>query len=275
MPSYECIKVETAERITTVTFNRPEKRNAMSPQLNSEMLDALTRLAHDPDTDILILTGAGESFSAGMDLQQYFRDTDHDLVLQEQVRWTMREWAYTKLRFFPRVTIAAVNGWCFGGAFMPLISCDLAIAANEAQFGLSEVNWGILPGGLVTRDIAMALGYRDALYSAMTGDTFDGQRAREIRLVNDSVPLEELNATVQELAQKLLKLNPETLRSIKETFRHASMMDYEQATDYMAAKSAQLLVRDVERGREKGLSQFLDTKEIKPGLEPYRRSPDR
>jgi trans-feruloyl-CoA hydratase/vanillin synthase len=76
---------------------------------------------------------------------------------------------------------------------------------------------------------------------------------------------------VDELAQKLLKLNPETLRSIKETFRHASMMDYEQPTDYMAAKSAQLLVRDVERGRDKGLSQFLDTKEIKPGLEPYRR----
>jgi trans-feruloyl-CoA hydratase/vanillin synthase len=271
MPSYECIRVESAERITTVTFNRPEKRNAMSPQLNTEMLDALTRLAHDPQTDILILTGAGESFSAGMDLQQYFRDTDHDVVLQEQVRWTMREWAYTRLRFFPRVTIAAVNGWCFGGAFMPLISCDFAIAANEAQFGLSEVNWGILPGGLVTRDIATALGYRDALYYAMTGDTFDGQRAREIGLVNQSVPLGELNATVDELAQKLLKLNPETLRSIKETFRHASMMDYEQATDYMAAKSAQLLVRDVERGRDKGLSQFLDTKEIKPGLEPYRR----
>jgi trans-feruloyl-CoA hydratase/vanillin synthase len=274
MPSYECISVETTERITTVTFNRPEKRNAMSPQLNSEMLDALTRLSHDPETDILILTGAGESFSAGMDLQQYFRDTDHDIVLQEQVRWTMREWAYTKLRFCPKVTIAAVNGWCFGGAFMPLISCDFAIAANEAQFGLSEVNWGILPGGLVTRDIATALGYRDALYYAMTGDTFDGQRAKQIGLVNDSVPLEELDAAVSELAQKLLKLNPETLRSIKETFRHASMMDYEQATDYMAAKSAQLLVRDLERGRDKGLSQFLDTKEIKPGLEPYRRTPN-
>ena len=271
MPSYECIKVETSERITTVTFNRPEKRNAMNPQLNTEMLDALTRLATDPDTDVLILTGAGESFSAGMDLQQYFRDTDADVVLQDRVRWTMREWAYTKLRFFPRVTIAAVNGWCFGGAFMPLISCDLAIAANEAQFGLSEVNWGILPGGLVTRDIATALGYRDALYYALTGATFDGVRAREIGLVNESVPREELTTAVHELAQKLLKLNPETLRSTKETFRHASMMDYEQATDYMAAKSAQLLVRDSERGRDKGLSQFLDTKEIKPGLEPYRR----
>ena len=84
MPNYECIKVENADRITTVTFNRPEKRNAMNPQLINEMLDALTRLAGIAETEVLVLTGAGESFSAGMDLQQYFRETDHDPVLQEQ-----------------------------------------------------------------------------------------------------------------------------------------------------------------------------------------------
>ena len=165
----------------------------------------------------------------------------------------MREWAYTKLRFFPRVTIAAVNGWCFGGAFMPLISCDLAIAADEAQFGLSEVNWGILPGGTVTRDIALALGYRDAMHYALTGDTFNGQQAQQMGLVNSSVPREELPSALSELTQKLLKHNPETLRSTKETFRHAARMDYEMATDYMAAKSAQLLLRDTENGRDKGL----------------------
>ena len=274
MPNYECIKVETADRVTTVTLNRPEKRNAMNPQLNNEMLDVLTRLARDPETEVLVLTGAGDSFSSGMDLQEYFRETDDDPVLQEHVRWVMREWAYTKLRFFPRVTIAAVNGWCFGGAFMPLVSCDLSIAADEAVFGLSEVNWGILPGGLVTRDIALALGYRDAMYYALTGATFTGKRAAEIGLVNESVPLAELTERVRALTQELRKRNPQTLRSTKETFRHASRMDYEQATDYMAAKAAQLLVRDTEHGRDKGLSQFLDTKEIRPGIEAYRRDED-
>ena len=101
----------------------------------------------------------------------------------------------------------------------------------------------------------------------MTGDTFDGQRAAEIGLVNTSVPREDLGAAVTELTQKLLKHNPETLRSTKETFRHAARMDYEQATDYMAAKSAQLLLRDKE-GADKGLTQFLDTKEIRPGSSP-------
>jgi trans-feruloyl-CoA hydratase/vanillin synthase len=271
VPEYECIKVESEDRVTTVTFNRPHKRNAMNPQLNDEMLDALTRLRADPGTDVLVLTGAGESFSAGMDLREYFRDTEHDPVLSERTKWVMRQWSYNALRFFPRVTIAAVNGWCFGGAFMPLISCDLAIAADEAQFGLSEVNWGILPGGLVTRDIALALGYRDALYYALTGETFDGQRAKQIGLVNDSVPLSELSGAVRGLTGKLRKLNPHTLRSTKETFYHASSMDYEQATDYIAAKAAQLAGRDPERGRRKGMSQFLDTKEYKPGLGAYRR----
>jgi len=271
MPNYECIKVENEDRVTTVTFNRPSKRNAMSPQLNDEMLEALTRLNGDPDTDVLVLTGEGESFSAGMDLKEYFRDTEHDPVSSERAKWTMREWSYNRLRLFPRVTIAVVNGWCFGGAFMPLVSCDLAIAADEAQFGLSEVNWGILPGGLVTRDIALSLGYRDALYYALTGKTFGGQRAKEIGLVNDSVPRARLGESVKELTSTLLKLNPQTLRSTKEALRHSASMNYEQAADYLAAKAAQLGTRDPEEGRIKGMSQFLDTKEFKPGLGAYRR----
>ncbi|RGE18951.1 p-hydroxycinnamoyl CoA hydratase/lyase [Leucobacter sp. wl10] len=272
MPIYECIKVETENRVTTVTLDRPAKRNAMSPQLNDEMLDALTRLASDPETDVLVLTGAGESFTAGMDLQEYFRDTENDPVLSERAKWTMREWSYNRLRFFPRPTIAAVNGWCFGGGFMPLVSCDFAIAADEAQFGLSEVNWGILPGGLVTRDVVLSMGYRDALYYALTGKPFDGKRAKEVGLVNDSVPRDQLDAAVAELTGTLLALNPHTVRATKEALRHSATMNYEQATDYLAAKSAQLSARDPEQGRKKGLSQFLDTKEFKPGLGAYRRA---
>ncbi len=76
--------------------------------------------------------------------------------------------------WFEKPTIAMVNGWCFGGAFTPLVSCDLAIAAEEATFGLSEINWGILPGGNVTRAVAEVMSHRDALYYIMTGLPFDG-----------------------------------------------------------------------------------------------------
>jgi trans-feruloyl-CoA hydratase/vanillin synthase len=271
MSTYECVKVETADRVTTVTLDRPEKRNAMSPQLNAEMVEVLTRIESDPDIDVVVLTGAGESFSAGMDLKEYFRETRHDPILFERARNTAWQWQYKKLRFMPQVTVAAVGGWCFGGAFQPLISCDIAIAADEAQFGLSEVNWGIIPAGLVTRDVALAMGYRQALYYIITGETFDGRRAKEIGLVNESVPRAELMGRVGELTQRLRGLNPHVLRTAKEAYRHSMDMTYEQAWDYLGAKASQLRARDTEGGSRLGMSQFLDDKTFKPGLGAYAR----
>ena len=81
-----------------------------------------------------------------------------------------------------------INGFCFGGAFTQACACDFAIAADDAVFGLSEVNWGILPGGIVSWNVAQTLNFRDGLYYAMTGDTFDGKKAKEMGFVNFSVP---------------------------------------------------------------------------------------
>ena len=268
---YETIAVDREDGVTWVTLNRPEKKNAMSPKLNAEMVQALTELESDPETRVLVLTGAGDAWSAGMDLREYFRATDADPSAHSRARWDTRTWMYFKLRFFPRPTIAAVNGWCFGGAFTPLISCDFAIAAEEAAFGLSEVNWGILPGGLVSRDVAMAMGYRDALYYILTGKTFSAQRAREMGLVNDVVPRAQLREAVMTLAQDLKKLNPNVLRSAKEAYKHCLEMDFDQAYDYLWAKIDQLRFRDAEGGRAQGLKQFLDEKGFRPGLEPYHR----
>ncbi len=136
-----------------------------------------------------MLTGAGESFAAGMDLKEYFRETDgsSDTVILN-VRRVAEEWQWRRLSDYPKPTIAMVNGWCFGGAFTPMVACDLAIAANEAVFGLSEINWGIIPAGNVTKATVETIGYRKALYYAMTGETFTGTQAAEMGLVNESVP---------------------------------------------------------------------------------------
>src|SRR5208283_6127740 len=77
---------------------------------------------------------------------------------------------WKRLRFYGKPTIAMVNGWCFGGAFNSMIACDLAIAADDATFGLSEINWGIIPGGIVSWNVADLLNFRNAMYYAMTGD---------------------------------------------------------------------------------------------------------
>src|SRR5918998_3270991 len=190
---YENVKVEREDGITFVYLNRPEKRNAMSPALNADMLEVLTELEGDPETRVVVLTGAGDAFSAGMDLKEYFRAMDNaPESARLQARWINASWMYHKLRMFSKPTIAMVNGWCFGGAFTPLSSCDIAIAAEDATFGLSEVNWGILPGGYVSRDVAAMMAYRDAIFYIMTGRTFTGKQAAEMKLITYAVPRERL-----------------------------------------------------------------------------------
>ena len=181
------------------------------------------------------------------------------------------EWRWRRLFYFPKPTIAMVNGFCFGGAFTPLIACDFAIAAEDATFGLSEVNWGIFPGGLVSRVLADAMCYRDAMWYIMTGDPFDGKKAAEIRLINYAVQKDKLRAETVSLAQKLMKKNPAVLRAAKEVYKYCRNMDYGQAEDYMGAKGTALRFTDPERGRETGMKQFLDEKTYRPGLGEYKR----
>jgi trans-feruloyl-CoA hydratase/vanillin synthase len=269
---WQNVDVRVDEGIAWVTLNRPDKRNAMNPRLNAEMLEVLEAIDADEDAGVLVLTGAGESFSAGMDLKEYFREVDEapDHV-QRKVRRDSMGWQWRLLRSYPKPTIAMVNGWCFGGAFTPLVACDLAIAADDATFGLSEVNWGIPPGGNVSRALAETVGTRDALWYIMTGQTFDGRRAAEMGLVNRSVPRDRLRAEVEELARELLGKNPAVLRAAKVGFKQALGMSWEQAEDYFYAKLDQSTFTDREAGRGQGLQQFLDAKRFRPGLGHYTR----
>lgn len=266
---YETVKVEKENGIAWVTLNRPEKRNAMNPQMHAEMVRVLDALENDDSVHVLILTGAGQAWCAGQDLQQFFRDIDNDPVRRARAYEDSHTWRWRKLFTYPKPTIAMVNGHCFGGGFTQLIACDFAIAAEDATFGLSEVNWGVLPGGYVSKAVTEALGLRDAVWYAMIGETFDGRTAERIRLVNKAVPREKLREETLALAERLKKLNPHTLRSIKETIKNVRTMNEPQAIDFLAAKQLELAQRDPTGGRAKGLSQFLDDKKYRPGTSPY------
>lgn len=269
---WENVLVEFDEGIAWVALNRPAKRNAMSPALNREMVEVLDMLETDERCRVVVLTGAGDSFSAGMDLKEYFRETDQ---LAPAARYRVYRdagtWQWRRLRLYPKATIAMVNGWCFGGAFTPLIACDLAIAADEATFGLSEINWGIIPAGNVTKAVSTVMNSRDALYYIMTGKTFGGARAAQMGLVNESVPRAALRDHTRALALTLLEKNPIVLRQAKVAFKQAREMDWDMADDYLMAKQEQGRFQDPERGREQGIRQFLDEKSYKPGLGAYRR----
>jgi len=269
---WETVRVEFDDGIAWVTLDRPDKRNAMNPTLNTEMVEVLEMLEGDERCGVLVLTGSGEAFSAGMDLKEYFREIDAAPEnVQLRVRRDSAQWQWRMLRTYAKPTIAMVNGWCFGGAFTPLVACDLAIAADEARFGISEINWGIPPGGVVSKALAETVGTRDALLYIMTGRTFEGPKAAQMGLVNHSVPLERLREEVASLARELLDKNPVVLRAAKVGFKHCRDMSWDQAEDYLYAKLEQSQFLDPEQGRQQGLAQFLDEKSIRPGLQPYDR----
>ena len=270
---WQTVQVDVENRIGWITLNRPEKRNAMSPTLNREMIEVLEALELDDAAEVIVLTGAGDAWTAGMDLKEYFRETEgKPEIMQERIRRDCSQWQWKLLRMYSKATIAMVNGWCFGGAFSPLVACDLAIAADDAVFGLSEVNWGIPPGNLVSKAVADTMGHRQALHYIMTGDTFTGKEAAAMGLVNKSVPKAELRDAVIALAAKLLEKNPVVLRHAKIGFKRCRELTWEQGEDYLYAKTDQSNYRDPEKGRKEGLKQFLDDKTIKPGLQSYKRA---
>jgi trans-feruloyl-CoA hydratase/vanillin synthase len=270
-PWGENVLVEFEDGIAWVTLNRPEKRNAMSPAPNLEMRDVVQALAVDERCGVFVLTGAGDSFAAGMDLKEYFRETDGepDTVILN-VRRVAEEWQWRRLRDYPKPTIAMVNGWCFGGAFTPVCACDLAIAADEAVFGLSEINWGILPAGNVTKATIETIGYRNALYYTMTGETFDGRKAAEMGLVNEAVPRAELRDRTRALARTLLEKNQTVLRGAKLAMKRVRYMDWEVSADYLYAKMAEALHLGGADNRENAMKAFLDDKTFKPGVEHFK-----
>jgi len=260
-------------RIAWLSFNRPEKRNCMSPKLNRRMGQILDELEFRDDIGVLVLKGEGSAWSAGMDLKEYFRETE--AKGQGAVRQAQRDsygW-WRRLRWYQKPTIAMVNGWCLGGGYGPLYACDLAIAADEAQFALSEINWGILPGGGATKVVVDLLGMRDAMYHAMTGELIDGKKAAAWKLVNESVPLSELEARVTALANVLLEKNPVALKATKDAVRRVKEMTYDNAEDYLVRAQEAANAFDNE-GRKEGIRQFIDDKSYKPGLGSYKVSRD-
>jgi feruloyl-CoA hydratase/lyase len=272
---YKNVKVEIRDSIAWVILNRPEKRNAMSPKLHFEMDDALEQLEFDDDAKVIVITGAGGNFSAGQDLKEFFRELDTNPSARRKAAQAANRWRWERLYNYDKPTIAMIHGYCVGGAFMQLLATDFAVAAEEATFSLSEVNWGILPGALVAKVVADAVLPRHALYYACLGEPFDGKEAARIGMVNFAVPLAKLEQATTELAHKLMKKSPNTLRATKQAVRHVRNMDFGQAYDYLMEKSKAIKVGDREDSYNTGLRQFLDEKSYKPTYEPFRLRGDK
>lgn len=271
MSESDTVTVAIENQIAIVTLNRPKKRNAMSPDLHLAMAETLEKLRYEKSSKVVVVTGAGESFCAGMDLKQFFVDLKDDQAEFDRIFRIATEWRYRTLRYFPKPTIAMVNGYCFGGAFSIVEGCDLAFASDEATFGLSEINFKHYPGGSVSKSLANLLRPRDALFYGMTGRTFKGQEAARIGFVNSSHPATELKSTVMEIAAELASKDAHALRATKDGYRFSLEMSSEAAMNYAAAKSDQLSWQQKDSWRDEGIGDFLQGK-YQPGLGAHKSS---
>src|ERR1700731_1106989 len=257
MSEANTVTVQIEDAVAIVTLNRPAKRNAMSPTLHLEMADVLEKLRYEPASRVLIITGAGESFCAGMDLKQFFMDLKDNPPEFDRIFRIATEWRFRTLRYYPKPTIAMVNGYCFGGAFSIVEGCDLAFAAKEATFGLSEVNLKHFPGGSVSKSLANLLRPRDALWYAMTGRPFDGRVAAQIGFVNVAVPLAKLRDETMSIAKEIASKDAHALRATKDGYRFALEMSWDASMSYTSAKEHDLVVRQGDAWRVEGIGDFL------------------
>lgn len=264
----ETVLIDHANQITTITLNRPGSKNAMNPQLHRDMCVALKEAEENEDCRVVVLTGAGNSFCAGMDIKEHFYVGETEPKVRKASREAAFEWMFRRLRTMSKPTIAAVNGWCFGAAFSWLALCDFAIAAESAQFGLSEINWGIIPAGGVTKLTSMMVPRRDALEMILTGRRIAAQEAATMRLINRAVPDAELKTAVVELAEELKTKHPTVLAFCKEVFRVDAELNFENALLYESAKWAEL-DGAANKTWHKGVQQFKEDKSYRPGIGSY------
>jgi trans-feruloyl-CoA hydratase/vanillin synthase len=261
MKKYETLLIEKNDGVTTVRLNRPDKKNAMSPTLHREMYDALTDLDYDHDTHVLVITGSGNAFCAGQDLKEYFYDMKDAERQRDEIQRISHAWRHQLLNYFSKPTIASINGYCFGGAFTIVASCDIAIAAHEATFGLSEINFGSIPAGLVAKAISPEMQYRQMLYYSLTGEQFDGKRSVEIGFTTMSVPLAELAAKTLQVATTLKGKDRHALRATKEAFKGVDIrsMSYEDARFWLKARLGQMTHEQKNANwMDHGISKFIE-----------------
>lgn len=266
--TYQTLAVSEDDGIVRITLNRPEKRNAMNPLMHVEASDLLQKLRDSTTARVIVLTGAGDAFCAGMDLKEYFTDLTDKAEIERITRLAL-EWRGRGLRELPQPTIALVNGYCVGGGIANVAACDLAFAAAEAEFCVSEINFRFFPAGPVTKVLADRASSRDALFYSLTGKTFDAQVALRMGLVNEVVPRADLERYGLEIARAIAAKDPVAVRLTKQTHYQSKHMSWDAAMDYATAKTAQLMeMQKGGVGRNEGIGDFLG-KRYKPGLEGH------
>jgi methylglutaconyl-CoA hydratase len=251
--AYRTIEVRREGRVATLTLNRPDVRNAFNDAMIAELLDALPAIGADEGTRVLVLTGAGASFSAGADLDWMRRTAGYSLEenLADAERLAS---CLCTLDEMPKPTIAKVNGPAIGGGMGFVAACDIAIASESAVLGLSEVKLGLVPAVIAPYLLRRAgEGRCRALF--LTGARLSGSEALAAGLVHRAVPGAELDRAVADTAGVLLEGGPSALASCKTLLRRVAGVSAEEARAFTARLIAEMRVGEE---AQEGMAAFLE-----------------
>lgn len=248
------LKIHEHAQCIYLTLNRPGVHNALNEQVIAEFIHVLQQIHVRQDLRVCIIQSSGKSFSAGADLQwmqrsMHYNDNENKRDA-EQLALLLQ-----LLNECPIPTLAIAQGNAFGGGVGLLAACDIAIAAEHAQFCFSETKLGLIPA-VISSYVIHAIGYRLATQLFLTAELFSANFAKDIQLIHDVVPATELTALADKIIQQLLKNGPQALRACKQLIRaNQSIGEPQKLQDYTI--NAIAAIRVSSEGQE-GLHAFLE-----------------
>ncbi len=250
--SYSTILVDVEDRLAVVTFNRPEKRNAIDQTMVHELHDALDGLVADGEVQACLFTGAGDkAFVGGADIAQLRERTADDALK------VINAALFNKIEALPFPTIAAVRGYCLGGGCELSMCCDLRVAGEGAKFGQPEVALGIIPAAGGTQRLPRLVGLGRAKDLVLTGRIIGAAEALEMGLVNRVVPDDEVLAAARELAGQILRNGALAVRLAKLNLNNSARTGQDSALLLEQVSQAVLFESEDKRQR---MTDFLERK---------------
>lgn len=251
---FNSILLDKQDMIATITFNKPEQRNALDVSIRQDFVSALDQLAADSEVRVLIVTGAGDkAFAAGADIKAFSSAKVTDTLDKAYALGSLG--MFKKLENFDKPTIAAVNGVALGGGCEFAMCCDIRIASETARFGQPEINLGIMPGAGGSQRLPRIVGLGRAKELCYTGDIIDAAEAYRLGLVNKVVPADKLMATARELAAKIASKSPLVLKYLKRSLNMSWQAELDPALAFETyAFSACFAAED----KDEGVRAFLE-----------------
>ncbi len=248
MTAYQTILLDAAGPVARLTLNRPEKRNPLGPQTCGELVHALTAMRDNPAVRVVVLTGAGAVFSAGGDLSAMTNPG-----AAGEIRPASLVQLFTTMHDLGKPIIAMVNGHALAGGLGLMVACDLAIAADTAQFGTTEIAVGLWPM-MITAEITRNIGRKKTLEMMLSGRKMGADEAVACGLVNRVVAAGQLEGEVAKLAAELADRSPAAIALGLRAFYRSQDMEHEPALRYLEGELGRVL--GLEDAAE-GIAAFL------------------